>query len=239
MPMHDWTKVDAGVYHVLHFYWIGAIDRVLRQRLPEGFYSMPEQHAGPFGPDVLTLTTQPLAGRDTVGGTATLPRPRTKVVQESAGDFYLSKQRIVAIRHVSDDRLVAVVEIVSRGNKDSNPKYRQFVKKAQALLEQKIHLLIVDPFAPPAKHPEGLHFDIVEDGFEEPYRLPATQPLLQVAYECDDNLRAYVEPFALGDRLANMPVYLEPDFFVEVPLEETYMAAWGEISPRWQTVVAG
>jgi len=82
-----------------------------------------------------------------------MARPRTKIIQESADDFYARKKRIVAIRHVSRHRLVAVIELVSPGNKDSNSKYRSFVKKTRTLLEHKIHLLVVDPFPPTAKHP--------------------------------------------------------------------------------------
>lgn len=153
MPMHDWTKVDAGIYHALHINWITRLNEAVMQRLPHGYYCMLEQYAGPFGPDVLTLSTQPLSERElpSNGGTATLARPRTKIVQESSDDFYARKQRVVAIRHVSNHRLVAVIELVSPGNKDSNAKYLKFVNKARTLLEQKIHLLIIDPFPPPQR----------------------------------------------------------------------------------------
>jgi hypothetical protein len=26
MPIHDWTKVDAGIFHAFHLHWIAAID---------------------------------------------------------------------------------------------------------------------------------------------------------------------------------------------------------------------
>jgi len=51
----------------------------------------------------------------------------------------------------------------------------------------------------------------VEETINDPYCLNAEQPLCSVSYECDDTLRAYVEPFAVGDRLESMPIYLLPD----------------------------
>ena len=56
MPMHDWTRVDAGIYHHFLHEWISEINRALnRGLLPPDYYAMAEQVAAGFGPDVLTL----------------------------------------------------------------------------------------------------------------------------------------------------------------------------------------
>jgi hypothetical protein len=56
MPVHDWTRVDAGIFHAFHQQWIIAISNALNTGiLPEDYYALPEQHAAGFGPDVLTL----------------------------------------------------------------------------------------------------------------------------------------------------------------------------------------
>lgn len=56
MPIHDWTKVDAGIFHAFHHGWIEELARALnRGLLPADYYALPEQHAAGFGPDVLTL----------------------------------------------------------------------------------------------------------------------------------------------------------------------------------------
>ncbi len=31
MPMHDWTRVDAGIYHDFHHEWISEIKRALNR----------------------------------------------------------------------------------------------------------------------------------------------------------------------------------------------------------------
>ena len=56
MPVHDWKPVPAGIFHHFHHEWISQIAFALNSGiLPEGYYSLAEQHAAGFGPDVLTL----------------------------------------------------------------------------------------------------------------------------------------------------------------------------------------
>ena len=52
MPVHDWTKVDAGIFHDFHTAWVIEIRNILNNGfLPEGYYALAEQHAGRFIPD--------------------------------------------------------------------------------------------------------------------------------------------------------------------------------------------
>ena len=56
MPVHDWTRVDAGIFHAFHHGWIGMISNALNEGLlPPDYYALPEQLAAGFGPDVLAL----------------------------------------------------------------------------------------------------------------------------------------------------------------------------------------
>src|SRR5271169_528759 len=56
MPIHDWTSVEAGIFHAFHHDWITEIARALnRGLLPPEYYALPEQLASGLGPDVLTL----------------------------------------------------------------------------------------------------------------------------------------------------------------------------------------
>src|SRR5438552_11150093 len=125
MPVHDWTRVDAGIFHDFHHGWIEEIKRALnRGLLPEGYYALAEQHAAGFGPDVLALemtqTDEKDAGSDRSSSSARgtgllLAPPPVQVTAEGEMAFYRRKQSTVAIRHVSGDRIVAMVEIVSPG----------------------------------------------------------------------------------------------------------------------------
>ena len=49
--------------------------------------------------------------------------------------------------------------------------------------------------------------------------------------------RAYIEPVGLGDVLPDMPLYLEPEAYVPVPLEATYQAAFDVMPARWRSVL--
>lgn len=237
MPMHDWTRVEAGIYHHFHHEWISEIHRAVLKRLPPDYYSLAEQQAAGFGPDVLTLKSDD-ADESPSGGTMTLARPKTKLFHETSTEFYLRKKKAVVIHHVSGDRIIAMIEIVSPGNKNSAHALRAFVRKARELLQARIHLLIVDPFPVSPRDPHGLHATIFEEFDDDPLRLPPEQPLSTFAYECSDRVRTYLEPLAVGDVLPDMPVYLYPGMYIEVPLESTYMAAWEAVPRRWQTVIA-
>src|SRR4029078_9777852 len=54
MPIHDWTRVDAGIFHDFHHEWISTIRRALNDGLlPADYSALAEQQAAGFGPDVL------------------------------------------------------------------------------------------------------------------------------------------------------------------------------------------
>src|SRR5262245_6668172 len=117
MPIHDWTRVEAGIFHDFHHAWIEEIKRALNAGvLPDNYYALAEQHAAGFGPDVLTLQgsredadDRNGAGPTTSGGGGVaLAAPRVQPIAETDMEFYRRKQTRVAVRHVSGDRIVAM-----------------------------------------------------------------------------------------------------------------------------------
>ena len=245
MPMHDWTRVDAGIYHAFHHGWISAISDVLNTGLlPQDYYALPEQQTAGFGPDVLTLQDhrpdeEEPGGEGVATGTTLRTRPQTRFMAETGAEFYRRKKSSIVVRHVSGDRIIAMVEIVSPGNKASRHAFQAFVDKACELLEHRIHLLIVDPFPPGPRDPNGVHAAIWEAVEDDLFRLPAEGPLTLAAYECDLTTRAYIEPVAVGDQLPDMPLFLVPNAWVPVPLEATYRTAFAVMPRRWQRVLEG
>jgi hypothetical protein len=241
MPVHDWKRVKAGIFHDFHHAWIEEIKRALNGGLlPEGYYAMAEQQAAGFGPDVLTLQGRASEGQPSNQGNGrplVLTRPNTRFVAESDAEFYRRKKSSVVIRHISGDRMVAMIEIVSPGNKASRKAFRAFVDKACELLEYKIHLLLIDLFPPTKRDPNSIHAAIWEEVKDEPFELLADKPLTLVAYESALTTKAYIEPVAVGDSLPDMPLFLEPEAHVPVPLEATYQAAWAALPRRWREVL--
>src|SRR5262249_13199879 len=151
--------------------------------------------------------------------------------------FYRRKQNVVAVRRSSGDRLVAVIEIVSKGNKSGHKALEDFVRKATELLSRQIHLLIVDLQPTTPRDPQGIHGAIWEEGAGQEYVGPAAKPLTLAAYESGAGVRAFIEPIGVGDALIDMPVYLEPGRYVPVPLEESYQLAFESVPRRWRTTL--
>lgn len=245
MPMHDWTRVEAGIYHSFHQGWISEINRALNGRLPPDYYALAEAAAGGYVADALTLhhPDPPAAdGSPEAGGTATATRtrqtPATTFAAVTPGGGVKLKKSNVAIRHASDDRVVAVIELVSPGNKRSRDAFRTFVRKAVGLLRNKIHLLLVDPFPPGPRDPSGIHPPVWRRLGGDPLDLPADKPLTFSAYDADRiATRTYIERLAVGDPVPDMPVFLQPGEFVDVPLRDTYAAAFAAVPTRWRRVI--
>ncbi|MFO0804167.1 MAG: DUF4058 family protein [Gemmataceae bacterium] len=238
MPMHDWTRVESGIFHDFHHEWISEIKRALnRGLLPPDCYALAEQIAAGFGPDVLTLQDRHRESEPS-GGAATITLPKTKHVTEQVRGLRQRRKSRVVVRHISDDRIVAMIEIVSPGNKDSTHAFRTFVQKASELLDHRIHLLLLDPFPPGPRDPDGIHAAIWEDYTGATFELPAKEPLTFVSYESADSVRAFIETLAVGDPLPEMPLFLAPEFYIQLPLEAIYRAAWETVPARWQRVIA-
>jgi hypothetical protein len=248
MPIHDWTRVIAGVFHDFHHEWISTIKRALNAgSLPADYYAMTEQITGGFGPDVLTLESarpQPVespgngpatAEATCLGGLAlaTAP-PKVRFTATAEPERYSRKRNRIAIRHRSGDQVVAIIEIVSPGNKASRHALRSFVEKAIELLDAGIHLLIIDLFPPGPRDPQGIHGAIWSEYVGDDFPLPPGRPLTLVAYSAGELKQAFIEPTAVGEVLPEMPLFLEPRLYVPLPLEATYQAAFEAVPRRWQ-----
>lgn len=215
MPVHNWMLVEAGIFHAFHHRWISAISDALKQGiLPSNYYALPEQHAAGFGPDVLTLqgargdqATVEGADRgssDTAGSAIALALPKLEMTAETDMEFYRRKQNVLVVRHVSGDRVVAMIEIISPGNKSTRHAFRSLIEKAAG----------------------------------EESDLPDGKPLTVAAYESTLSVRAYVRHLAVGDLLPEMPLFLDANLCVMVPLEETYQLAFAAQPARWRQVLA-
>ncbi len=255
MPIHDWTRVDAGIFHHFHQRWIGSITDVLNQRLlPREYYALAEQQGAGFEPDVLTLKASPPSeeeddpvqpgvtrpggnGDGAMGGGVLVAEPPVSVTALTDLEFYRRKQNVAAVRHISDDHLVAVVEIVSKGNKPGRRAFEDFVRKAGELLCHQIHLLVLDLQPATARDPQGIHGAIWDEVAGEEYVRPTDKPLTLAAYESANRVRAFVEPVGVKDTLRDMPLFLDPGRYVSVPLEETYSIAFDSVPRRWRTVL--
>jgi hypothetical protein len=229
MPVHDWARVEAGIFHDFHVGWLPEIRTVLNGGLlPEGYYALTEQHAGKSIADVLTLHTSD-APRE--------PLTRRKHSVEPAAR---SRRRSLAIRHVSGHRLIALLEIVSPANKDRAGHVSEFTGKLLSALNVGVHVLLVDLFRPGRHDPQGLHGEMLREleDSDEPYDLPREEPLTLASYVTDPpGVDIYLEHVAVGATLPEMPLFLSPNRYVNVPLESTYLAAYRGLPAFWREVL--
>lgn len=237
MPMHDWTKVKAGIYHDFHSLWVMAIRHTLNNGvLPAGYYALSEQRVAAVEADVLTLQSAgpepPAAGAE----------PAVELL-ERAEKARRPRGRRLLVRD-GNHEVVAVIELVSPGNIKDRENYAAFVGKAADVLASGIHLLVIDPFRPPKHSPGGLHAAIwkkvarLRKG-QKPFTPPTKQPLLAVSYCASAaEVTAAVQTFAIGEPVPDVPLFLTADeAYVTVPLESTYQAAWPDVPKVWRDVL--
>ena len=243
MPAHDWTRVGAGIFHDFHNAWITEIRNALNGGiLPADYYALGEQDAGEAGPDVLTLRSDAPQAEppqdDVAGGVAVaLAPPPVRFTAALEMDAYAAKRRTLVIRHSSGDRIIALMEILSPGNKASRYALERFVNKAVAALSQGYHLLLADLFPPGPRDPQGVHGTLWAALGDDSYIAPSDKPLTLAAYTAGLTKVAYVEPFAVGDALKAMPLFLSTSRYVSVPLDDLYQAAYRGVPRRWQRVL--
>lgn len=245
MPVHDWTRVVAGNFHDFHQTWIIAIRNALNDgRMPDDYYAMSEQVAEGRIPDVIALEARdhPAGARSAEGLSdrtiAVLEHPpQVKYTENQEREIYAENADRVAIYHANGDRLVAFIEIVSPGNKQSPLEVKRFIEKCNDALERGIHLLIID-ILPPGKHDsQGIHAALWNYRYSESHGVTADEPLGLSAYRVDVAAHAYFQPLAIGQPLPDMPVFLTPSHYVNVPLEQTYLESYRAVPDRWRRVI--
>jgi len=241
MPIHDWTRVDAGLFHHFHQDWIVELCRALNHGLlPPGLSALTDQVAGATEPDVLTLsraaTSRPRPGSS--GGLALAEAPpKARFIEEiTEEDIYTRKANRVKIVH-RHGQVVAVIEIVSPGNKNSQHGMQAFLRKTTDLLWQGIHLLVIDLFPPTPRDPHGIHRAIWGELTDSTFEPPTNKPLTAVAYRARPRKAAYIEPLAVSDELPEMPLILSDELYVLAPLESTYRASWAAFPPDFQDML--
>jgi hypothetical protein len=132
-----------------------------------------------------------------------------------------------------------MIEILSPANKDRPKSAEEFVDKTQAALRSGVHVLVVDMLPPGSHDPQGMHGLISQrlNASDEPYDLPSDAPLTLASYVAVPRVEAYIEHLAPGAALPEMPLFLHPDRYINVPLEPTYAAAYRGMPAFWRNVL--
>lgn len=231
MPIHDWTRVDAGLFHHFHQQWTGELcDELNAGCLPSEYFALVEQKIPGPSPDVLTLKLSSDSARpDGPAGLAVADTPpQTRLVRRTSLHTYASKANRVTVRHRHGE-VVAVIDVVSPGNKTSVMEFRALLDKLTAFIRQGVHLLVVDLFPPTRRDRQGVHTAIWDNFVEEDdegFSPPADGERVLAAYSAGTEIAAFVETVAVGEVLPDMSLFLTPDLYVLAPLEKSYQTTW-------------
>jgi hypothetical protein len=244
MPIHDWTRVPAGVFHHLHGTWLFELAAELNHGiLPAGYYALGEQVITDAVPDVLTLERGTIAvgSRPPVleEGASPLPEPSATVTAVARDPRYPPRPRVLVVRHVTGDRVVAIVEVVSAGNKSDTASIGALVEKTVASLSKGIHVVLIDLHPPGPFDADGIHNVVWRELEQEPTEFFPDRPLTVVSYLAAADLKAYIEPLGVGDPLPPMPLFLSKGVRVSLPLESSYGVAFGKLPAHLQEQLEG
>lgn len=207
MPIHDWSRVDAGTFHAFHGAWITHLMGALNAGvLSERCYAIQEPiHAEVTHHEATTRDIRPLACR-------------------------------VVVRHVPSHQTVAVIEIVSPSTEDQQDSVNRLERLLRAGVHLLlIDLLPPSRHDPRGMHGAvWARFD--RNRYQPPEGEPLTLASYRWVDE-NREPEAFIEPVAVGSSLKPMPLFLSPDRYVEVPLEATYTAAFGAMPQLWREVL--
>ena len=213
-----------------HQGWTIEIRNALnRGVLPLGYVAATDQRGMAYEPDVSSHARGNWArvSGDRGGLVVAEAPPQIKRISrlETEAEAFARRSNRIVIRHARG-RPVAVIEVVSPGNKDREHSVRRFAGKVRDFLKQGIGVMIVDLFPPGPHDRSGLHTTIAEDWLEIAEPNADDPPLAVVSYDAGEPLTSYLEPLAVGDALPDAPLFLDAGYYVPLPLETTYQSAW-------------
>lgn len=221
MPLHDWT--DRRGWGGLHTYWMTEIGRDLKAKLPPGYRAV-------IGPSPFVAIDLAQVEPDVaVTQAATRPPP---VSDGEAGEpevevAVATLEEDMTVQVVQEERLVAVVELVSPRNKDRPASRAHYASRYLNYLRGGVHLLLVDVH----RRPIGFGFPaMIAAALGEP--LPAPPAPSVVSYRMGAAaarggrmVGLWQRPLVVGDPLPTMRLALTPDEAVAVDLDGTYIRA--------------
>jgi hypothetical protein len=234
--------VDAGTFHSFHTLWLSELTKTLNGGLlPADYYAMAEQIATRRETDVLTLKA---SHSTSTGGIAVLEaappvRLRARPAKGTARRAR-PRQRRISVRHITGHRVVAVIEIVSPSNKDRRDSVREMAEKIVQLLGADVQALVIDLLPPGRFDPQGMHGAVWSHFDTTGYQPPTDEPFTLASYRWDQGEpEVFLEPVGLGGALIDMPLFLNSERYIYVPLEATYREAYRGVPAVWRAVLEG
>jgi hypothetical protein len=225
-PRHGWES--------FHSNWATRIADSLSAVLPPEFQVEEQTHVGPmFEIDVATFEEEqdispPAAESGTIltarSAPVYAPPAPHRTIRAAIPDTF----EVRVFNTMAGLTLVAVVELVSPGNKDRAHQQRAFATKCASYLAQGVSVVLVDVVT---NRRANLHNETMRlwEATARVHFRPAVR-LYAVAYrpvrrKKQDKIDLWMHRLALGSPLPTLPLRLTGDLFVPVDLEATYTEA--------------
>lgn len=215
MALHNWTKASKSNFHsFLHHGWIWQMMKYLNKVvLPAGYMAVAERSFGPYIVDV--------AFKEDGEEEKIFPPPSEispTLVIEAPVFTLIGKQ--ISIYDQKNSQIVAVIELVSPGNKDAHEKVDLFVEKSVNYLAAGVHYSLIDILSP-TKFVDNFAKKIlfaIKGG-----EILTEKSLYAAAFQCiTPAIQLYYREFEVGENLPEIPIFLTSDYFVLLDLKETY-----------------
>jgi hypothetical protein len=216
--------------------WTVVLADRLNQMLPRRYLAVVQTHLGNYVEADVAEFDQPLeagngAAEEEVeggGGGVAVQTWAPPVAELVAPAVFPDDFEVQLFEQRGGMRLVAVVELVSPGNKDRDESRRAFAAKCAAYLQRGIGLIVVDIVT--ERH-FNLHNELVEMlRWPEPLQMPAGFFLYAVAYrparrQEKNEIDLWPVPLGVGGPLPLLPLALKGTRAVPLDLEATYTDA--------------
>jgi hypothetical protein len=216
-----------------HSSWATKLADALMERwLPPNYFAEENVHFGPSVEiDVATFEREQSTNTEEVGAAVATVGPKVWTPPIADGILPAAFPDTFEVRIQSSEagpKLVAVIELVSPGNKDRPAERRAFATKSAGYLAQGISVIIVDIVTSRRGNLHNEMLRVVEAA--EDLRMPPDASLYAVAYRPmrrgeRDEIDIWRSPLALGRALPTLPLGLRSDLAIPVDFEATYAEA--------------
>jgi hypothetical protein len=234
MPLRDHFHLPLRglcTWDSFHSGWTNEIMRQLNKTLPPMYVARPHVKLGvEVEADVATLEQSAQEPSEEGGGVATAvwapPRPTLSV----AVDFDHLDVFEVQVHREGGLELVAAIELVSPRNKDRPTARSNFAAKCAAYLQVGVSVVVVDVVT---ERRENLYAALLEQlgldrGDHQAGELYAVA-CRSVPPDQPSRLETWEARLTLGSALPTLPLWLEADLAVPLPLERSYEATFVEM----------
>jgi hypothetical protein len=239
MPLldHFHAPLDRRPWESFHAVWAVTLMEWLNRLLPRRFIAEVHTHLGSrVEADVAEFERAPEPEDEPpngpglgAGGTAVAVQPYAPPVTSMVLPAVFPDDLEVQVRDERDDgRLVAVIELISPGNKDRDEARRAFAAKCAAYLQRGIGLIVADIVTSRQANLHDALIDLLNLGSQ--FHVPRETGVYAVAYRParrNNTNQIDVWPVALtvGGALPILPLGLRSMRAVPVDLEATYTQA--------------